>query len=315
MKKKGSQENNNKLIIDARSIPDPQKKFFFFQAFDSLSDNEELILVNSHDSSPLKKLFSMERPGMFRWENILEGPPLWEISIRKKSLENFTVKDLIHVNPGAIYVLSRYGFDFYTNSEETIKNLFAHKRESYKEIINESLAYQSPLFESIRPQTWSSGFIIQYITENHHQYIYQKVPDLHQLIYHLHDNFNTEYPQLQQLSESFTQFTDELYEHFGDEEKVVFPLIEKLAAKKTVSEEDKQMIRNHINWIMEDHFLAGDNLKSIRQACNNYRVKKEDIPGIRLLYEELSGLEKDFLLHILFENHFLVKALEREVLK
>ena len=76
---------------------------------------------------------------------------------------------------------------------------------------------------------------------------------------------------------------------------------------------DKKMLflSDELNWMKEDHFLTGDNIKSVRQICNNYISNKGDLPGLTLVFQELQDLENDFLIHILFEDHFLSKSIEQ----
>jgi len=299
------------IILDARQIPDSQKKDYFFTAFDELRENEELILINSHDPAPLKILFSRQRPGLFKWTYLEEGPEKWEISIRKIQSEDLTVEDIIAINPEAIYTLSEFGVQFYTSLNTKIKNLTLNRREDYQEILFKLLNHKTGLFRAIRPAGWSVPLIIHFIIENHHGNLHAKLPELLELIEHLTVHFSDEYPNLQPLSSRFRQFMDEITDHLQDEEEKIFPQVLEITKKGKINEQDRAGIDEKLNWIMEDHYLAGDNLQKFRKICNNYQWREEDIPGIKLIYRELEELEKDFLLHILFENYFLVRAVHR----
>jgi len=307
------QSTKNMLVIDARKVPDKQKKSYFFSTFDQLNENDEMIIINSHDTSPLQKLFRKERPGLIEWKYLEDGPPLWKISIKKVPSEKLTVSDIISINPEAIYILSDYGINFYTNLNSTIKNLSLNIREDYKELIYKCLNVKPIVFKAIRPSLWSVKFIIKYIIENHHRYLHQKLPEIHDLILQLTVNFGSDYPHILVLQSRFEQFTEEIMEHLRDEEEKIFPVVTEFSEKESVSKKDQLIINDKLNWIIEDHFLTGDNLHAIRKICNSYQSFPDDIPGIKLLYQELIELEKDFLLHILFENHFLVEAVNRKL--
>jgi regulator of cell morphogenesis and NO signaling len=313
MSKKIDQNENQKIVIDARHIPGKNKKEYFFTTFDQLQDNEEMIILHSHDMQPLHKLFKNERTGLFIWENIERGPDLWKISIKKIQSANLTVSDIIHINPEAIYILSEYGIHFYTNLDTQLKNLALNRRDDYQQIIHKILNYKSGLFKKIRPSGWSISLIISYIIENHHHYLDEKLPELQDLISQLTTHFGTDFPHLQALDSRFNQFMEEIIDHLRDEEDKIFPMVIEFSDKEKITDKDLLEIRDKINWIIEDHYLAGDNLLAIRKICNNYQLDKSAIPGIKLLYQELIELEKDFLLHILFENHFLVQAINRKL--
>jgi regulator of cell morphogenesis and NO signaling len=311
MSKKNNLNEENRVIIDARQIPGKQKKEYFFSTFDQLKENEELIIVNSHDAAPLKKLFTRERPGLFTWTYLREGPEKWEISIRKIQSSDLTISDIISINPEAIYILSEYGIHFYTSLNSKIRNLTLNRRDDYQEILYKLLNYKTELFKAIHPASWSVSLIIQYIIENHHQYLHDKLPELQELIKQLNIHFGADLPHLQALNSRFGQFMEEIIDHLKDEEEKIFPQVVAFSKKEKINDEDRTGIDEKLNWIVEDHYLAGDNLQAIRKICNNYQWLQVDIPGIKLLYKELMELEKDFLLHILFENYFLVQAVHR----
>lgn len=313
MSKKNSRKKEGRIIIDARLIPGIHKKEYFFSTFDQLKENEELIIVNSHDAFPLKKLFGRERPGLFKWTYLEEGPERWEISIKKIQSEDLTMADIISINPDAIFILSEYGIHFYTSLNAKIKNLTLNHRDNYEEILYKLLNYKTGLFKAIRPGGWSVKLIIQYIIENHHFYLHEKLPELQDLIKQLTEHFGADQPHLQALSSRFKQFMEEIIDHLKDEEKIIFPQVIAFSNKEKINEKDRIEIDEKLNWIFEDHYLAGDNLQAIRKICNNFQSLPTDIPGIKLIYKELMELEKDFLLHILFENHFLVQAVHRTI--
>lgn len=306
-------QQGSRIVIDAATIPDGQKKEFFFSTFDRLQENEEMIIINSHDTLPLKKLFNRERNGQFEWTYLKEGPDRWEICIKKIHAENLRVSDILSINPEAVFLLAELGIQFYTNLDTRIKNLTLNRRGDYNGIINRLISYNTGLFNTIRPEIWSVSMIIRYIIENHHQHLHKKLPELKELIGQLSHNFGADYPHLQSLDSRFRQFIDEITDHLQDEEEKIFPFVVEIGEKKSISENERVEMKEKLNWIVEDHFLAGDNLQAIRRICNNFHWNREEIPGVKVLYRELQDLEKDFLLHILFENHFLSKAVERKL--
>jgi len=308
---KNDRKPEGQILIDVRQIPGKQRKDYIFDTFDELKEDEELIIVNSHDAAPLKKLFGMERPGLFTWAYREEGPERWEISIRKIQSEDLTIADIIAINPESIYTLSEYGIHFYTSLNTKVKNLTLNRREDYQEILYKLLNHKTGLFKTIRPGMWTVPLIIQYIVENHHQYLHTKLPELQDLIEQLNLHFGADLPHLQALNSRFSQFINEIIDHLKDEEEKIFPQVIAIFGKEMINETDLSEIDEKINWIVEDHYLAGDNLQAIRKICNNFQWLKMEIPGIRLLYRELLELEKDFLLHILFENYFLAQAVHR----
>ncbi len=54
-----------------------------FRTFDELEAGESFVLINDHDPKPLYYQFLHERPGIFGWEYVEEGPDTWKVKITK----------------------------------------------------------------------------------------------------------------------------------------------------------------------------------------------------------------------------------------
>lgn len=69
--------------LDLRRIDPDERRLAVFDAFDSLSPGEALILVHGHHSKPLFYLFLAESPQGFTWDYLERGPEVWRIRIGK----------------------------------------------------------------------------------------------------------------------------------------------------------------------------------------------------------------------------------------
>ena len=301
-----------KKIINAAEIPDNKKKQIIFDSLNELDFGEELVIHNTHNTAPLIKLLKREKPGQYNYMYLKEGPGIWEIKISRKDINEYKIGDLIAINPGSIFIFSKLGIDFYAHYDNLIINLLLNKRAILSDVINEAISYKSEVFKSIKPELWTPSFIIDFIIQNHHFYLNKKLPELSALIHHLEKNQGASNPQFQRLKEKFSQFVDEITEHLEEEEKIIFPAIRKIEKiKSKLSKTQKEELSEKLNWMQEDHYLTGDSFSSFRKLCNNYHLNEDDIPGMKLLYEEFEELETDFALHILFENHFLIQSINR----
>lgn len=72
-------------IIDVREIPPRNRHPLIFQTFDALAEGEAFELVNDHDPKPLYYQFSHERPNLFVWEYLEQGPTTWRVAIQRKT--------------------------------------------------------------------------------------------------------------------------------------------------------------------------------------------------------------------------------------
>jgi len=73
--------------VDVRTVPPPQRHPLIFRTYDALAANASLELINDHDPKPLFYTFQAERPGVFTWEYLQQGPEVWRVRIGKIAAE------------------------------------------------------------------------------------------------------------------------------------------------------------------------------------------------------------------------------------
>jgi uncharacterized protein (DUF2249 family) len=67
--------------LDVRVIAPRERHPKIFDTFDSLQPGEAFELINDHAPTPLYYQFLHERPGVFTWEYLEEGPETWRVRI------------------------------------------------------------------------------------------------------------------------------------------------------------------------------------------------------------------------------------------
>ena len=69
--------------IDVRTIQPRDRHPLIFKTFDNLKPGESFELVNDHAPQPLYYQFLHERPDVFEWEYLEEGPETWRVRITR----------------------------------------------------------------------------------------------------------------------------------------------------------------------------------------------------------------------------------------
>lgn len=75
------------FVIEAQTIPGPQRHAYIFDCFDKLGGGESLVIVNTHDPVPLLRQFSEMKVGQFKHEYLERGPDQWRLKITKNKKE------------------------------------------------------------------------------------------------------------------------------------------------------------------------------------------------------------------------------------
>jgi len=69
--------------LDVRVIPPREKHPSIFRLIDTLQPGEALQIVNDHDPMPLFYQLQAERPGLFSWDKVENGPEVWRADIAR----------------------------------------------------------------------------------------------------------------------------------------------------------------------------------------------------------------------------------------
>ena len=71
-------------VIDIRQLgPCVERKACVLAAFDALQRGQSLIVVNDHLPRGLRAHFDEQRPGMFAWQMLEEGPDVFRVEIER----------------------------------------------------------------------------------------------------------------------------------------------------------------------------------------------------------------------------------------
>lgn len=298
-------------VLDVREIDKRFRKKLILNLFDELHDEQHLELISDHSLAPLQKLFLKEKQGFFLWSELEDGPDSWKISIKKTESFALTINEILKQFPLSIDILEQYGIPYFKFGDNKLSEVCGNAQEIYTEIKQSQQLLVNPL----RTDSWSIGFTVDYIINNHHTYVKEIIPELESLIDHLVIAHASTHPQLPMIKEQFAEFKSELFEHLNDEETIVFPSFKNLELSLSQNNfEASKEFDESINWMEEDHILTGTTLKSMRNYCNNYVAPADSSPGFKILFEELKKFELDMHFHMHLENNVLfnkvVKALE-----
>ncbi len=297
----------NEKRIDVRAIEKTLRKKIVFNHFDELPDHHRLVLISDHNLLPLNKLFQKERPGLFHWQTVINGPDIWEIVIQKDEIRNLSINEILKWYPGAIHTFEAYGISYFIHGEDKLIDVYPAVEKLKLDLTNNNPRGIDPL----RFDDWTISFTIDYIVHNHHTYVKKILPELETLLDHLVNAHASTHPQLPMVKRHYIEFESELIEHLQDEEKMVFPSMKSLELElQSTGHYDLEAFQDSINWMKEDHVLTGSSLKALRNYCDNYKAPPNSAPGFKLLYEELQKFELDMHFHIHLENNILFKKVQ-----
>jgi regulator of cell morphogenesis and NO signaling len=225
--------------------------------------------------------------------NTLEGNPL-------------TVAQFAISYAGAVAVFTKYNIDYccggHRSIEEACKRIGLDPEQIKTEIFQSSLEKAS---QSLRPESWRSSFLIDFIIENHHRFVKKSIPELDAFLDKVCDAHGSDCPELLLIREHFRDLADELTSHMEKEEMVLFPAIKRLEARIADDHPLASKIQDPVGEMEHEHLIAGDLIKAIRKLSNNYTPPDFACPTFTITYKKLQEFEDDLMKHIHLENNIL----------
>lgn len=299
--------------LDVRIIEPRLKHPSIFAGFDKLRKGEGLTIINDHDPLPLYYQFKAERPDIFEWEYIQQGPETWKVTITKTKEEGKTVADVLLENPKALSVFKKFKIDYCCKGkmlfEEACAEAGLDPQELKGQIIKSSENGQSQM----RPQDWPLDFLVDYIINNHHKYVRESIPDLLALSDKVSRVHGSHHHELLEVDKIINIVAQELISHMQKEEQILFPAIKDLVIGESLEKYPFTSVSHPIEMMEDEHTGAGEGFERIRQITDDYTPPQDACTSYRLLFNTLESFENDLHQHIHLENNILFpKAIELE---
>ena len=152
-------------------------------------------------------------------------------------------------------------------------------------------------------RSWRPGFLCDYITNTHHQYVRNTLPDL--LIYtqKIATVHGEHHPELIEVALLFSEINTELQQHLKNEERVLFPAIKNALANNDIS--SKKTIVSEIARMSAEHEFAGGAMDQINQITQHYRLPEDGCSTYQVTFKLLEQFEDDLHIHVHLENNIL----------
>lgn len=222
-----------------------------------------------------------------------------------------TVADLAVSHPGALAVFTKYNIDYCCGGQRSLEDACMRiglDPEKIKQEIAESTAGNQ---QFLRPDKWTSSFLVDYIVNNHHSYVREAIPQLEILLDKVCSAHGADSHELLQIRDYFLELAAELTDHMNKEEIVLFPALKRLEANDVAENPLHTMVMAPIAAMEHEHDSAGNLIKGIRQLSGNYTPPEFACPTFRATYKRLQEFDNDLMNHIHLENNILFKRVKQ----
>ncbi len=221
-----------------------------------------------------------------------------------------TVRDIAVEQPASIRVFEQYGIDYCCGGRKPLAEAcVAHKLD-----VDAVLAALEAAAEVHTPVTrnWTQSSLenlVLHIVATHHAYVVQELPRLAQLaerVVRRHGDTQAELPRIQAL---LAQLDEELAQHLGKEELILFPYVVKLERASTGASAMPHgcfgTVVNPVFMMVQEHDAAGALLAEIRELSHQFTPPIGACPTYLAFFSGLREFEQDLHQHIHLENNIL----------
>jgi regulator of cell morphogenesis and NO signaling len=171
---------------------------------------------------------------------------------------------------------------------------------------------------SIDYDQWPVEFLIDYILNVHHAYLYKAIPQLQAALEAFVPGHLKKYPYLDKVKEAFEDLAAELKEHMRKEELVVFPYIKQVSStlknKEVYGPLFVRLLKKSLDEItVIDHLRIEALLLQLRQVTDKYSFTENACTRHQVIYRQLREVDDDLVQHKHLENNILFpKGLQLE---
>jgi len=214
---------------------------------------------------------------------------------------------LVRENPAFARVFESVGLDFCCGGDQTLRTACT---EADLDAVREKLRDARSQSEDSGAEWESMAALIEHVIDSHHQYLREELPAFEQLAEKVRSGHAEAHPELIDVEREVLQLAEEMRQHTTEEERDVFPTIEKLDRGDTLTDEERVILDEALDDLEADHEATAEHLERIAERSDGYAVPDDACPSYQSLLERLETLEQDTHMHVHKENNVLFPRVE-----
>ena len=228
----------------------------------------------------------------------------------KTTLKDKRICDLVDQNNIHAYVLYYFGIKFYEYSEQTLEQVCVHKGLKVDQVVRELESPNGNFQEADLPLiSYPIDLIVEYLKHAHFTFVKHKLPYINRLV----EAFKADHKDYdaveKDLKELFPMFLEDFIHHIYEEEDNLFGYIRILerASKGTYNPSQLYYMleKSSLQRFAMEHEAHDDEMEGIRRITNDYALGKDAPLHVKVIYSELTSLERSLKTHARIENEIL----------
>lgn len=229
-----------------------------------------------------------------------------------------TVREIALEQPATIRIFEKFGIDYCCGGRKPLAQACEERSLDLQTVL---AAIESASHGANEPSPeWGSASLeslCEHIVRIHHEYVRREIPRLWQLAQKVVARHGDTQPELVRIQELIRQAGEDLIQHLGKEEQILFPSIVNMERNRSTCGPPSLgcfgSVRNPIRVMMAEHDAAGEAMAQMRRLSHDFTPPDGACPTYCGFYQALSEFEGDLHGHVHLENNILFpRAIEMD---
>jgi regulator of cell morphogenesis and NO signaling len=222
---------------------------------------------------------------------------------------NQTIGRLVAERPERARVFEEFEIDFCCGGKQTLQDA-CQKRRLDPEVVRRRLA-EVDAGPADATHNWDDaplGDLCDHIVNAHHGFLKLELPRVGRLLAKVVNAHGERHPEMYGVLAMYEPFARDMAEHMAKEERVLFPMIRRLASGEL---SPSPSLLAPLRVMESEHDDAGRALEEMRDLTAGFQPPADACNTFRAALAGLRGIEQDLHRHVHLENNVLFPQAER----
>jgi regulator of cell morphogenesis and NO signaling len=230
-----------------------------------------------------------------------------------------SVADIVNADYRTEEVFRKYNINYCCGAKVSIEESCTSRNIDYNEMINELewVTRNIVISNNLPFDQWEVDFLIDYIFNIHHTYIYQTIPVLGPEFNSFVMGHQKKFPELSSVMEILKRLYSILLINSKHEELIIFPYIKQIGAafkrKEVYGNLFVRTLRKPLNQIQSELEEIGKLIAELKVLTNDFKPPEKSCSKHKMLYRKLNEFYDNLVQHNYLELNLLFpKAIDIE---
>lgn len=222
-----------------------------------------------------------------------------------------SIADIVNRDYRTAEVFKKYNINFCCGGQASLNESCKQRNIDYNEIIQElRWATQNIVIPNNLPfEKWEPDFLIDYIFNIHHTYIYLTVPILEPELSSFVAGHEMKFPEINKVHAIFRKISSLLIIHSKHEDEIIFPYIKQVSAafrrREAYGNLFVRTLRKPLNNIQSEYAEIENLSNELKKYTNDFVLPAKACTTQKMLYQKLNEFYNNLIQHKYLEMNLL----------